>query len=91
MDSLLDTPRSGTPAKLPESQAEQLVEWAMAEPQSLSTLKVRQEEAGGVAVHVNRLTSVLKQGGLVWKCTRHSLQKKETNLLSSKPRQTLWS
>jgi transposase len=91
MDSLSDKPRSGAPAKLSESQAEQLVAWAKAEPLSLSTLKARHEETGGVAVHVNTLTSVLKRAGMVWKRTRHSLEKKETNQHSSKPGQTLWS
>lgn len=91
MDSLSDKPRSGAPAKLSQPQVKQLVERASTEPLSRTTLKARHEEAGGVVVHVNTLTSVLKRAGLVWKRTRHSLQKKEMNLRSSKPRQTLWS
>jgi transposase len=91
MASLSDKPRSGAPAKLSEPQVKQLVEWASTEPLSRTTLKARHEEAGGVVVHVNTLTSVLKRAGLVWKRTRHSLQKKEMNLRSSRPRQTLWS
>ncbi|MEY4978694.1 MAG: hypothetical protein RLZZ352_964 [Pseudomonadota bacterium] len=88
MASLSDKPRSGAPAKLSEPQVKQLVDWASTEPLSLTTLKARHEEAGGVVVHVNTLTSVLKRAGLVWKRTRHSLKKREMKLRSSKPRQT---
>lgn len=91
MQSLSDKARSGAPAKLPEAQVQRLVQWAKSEPQSLSTLRARHEEAGGVVVHVNTLISVLKRAGLVWKRTRHGLEKKETTQPSSKPRQTLWS
>ncbi|WP_455289032.1 IS630 family transposase [Cupriavidus necator] len=73
---LLDTPRSGAPSKLSPEQIAQLKIWASEEALTSMALLTRLEEKFGVRLHRNTLTGVLKRAGLVWKRTRHSLEKK---------------
>lgn len=75
MDCLVDLPRSGAPRKISEEQTQQLVALASAQPMSAKQLLAKHVESGGVAVHLNTLTSALHKAGLVWKRTRHSLKK----------------
>jgi transposase len=83
MDCLSDKPRSGAPRKLDEAAAQRLVQWAREQPLSAPELLQRHTAAKGASVHIDTLVRYLKEGGLVWKRTRHSLKKKEMNPLSS--------
>lgn len=75
LNGLADLPRSGAPAKVPEPEAERLLQWARDEPLTLTALIARHKEAGGAVVHPNTLKALLKANGFVWKRTRHSLKK----------------
>jgi transposase len=85
MDCLNDKPRSGAPRKLDEAAIERLVQWAREEPLSGPELLQRHTQAQGTAVHVETLIRNLKEQGLVWKRTRHSLKKNEMPPPLSKP------
>ena len=89
--SLSDAPRSGAPPKLSQKHIEQLKAWASEEALTATTLLTRLEEQFGIRVHRNTLTAALKQAGLVWKRTRHSLKKSAMTSSSDKPRQKLGS
>lgn len=77
MACLSDKPRAGAPRKLDEAAAQRLAQWAREQPLSAPELLARHTQANGEPVHVDTLIRYLKQGGLVWKRTRHSLKKKE--------------
>ena len=76
--SLPDKPRSGAPQKLDATHLQRLVQWAKDDPLTAPALLARHLDAGGPSVHVNTLARKLKAWGLVWKRTRHSLQKAAT-------------
>ena len=78
MDSLADLERSGAPRKISPEELEKLVALAGAEPMSARALLAKHTGDGGIPVHLNTLTKALKEAGLLWKRTRHSLKKKET-------------
>lgn len=59
-----------------EEEIQKVVAIAASEPLTAKALLARHVEAGGVPVHLNTLTAVLRAGNLVWKRTRHSLKKK---------------
>ena len=77
MAALSDKPRCGAPRKLDEEDAQRLAQWAREQPLSAPELLQRHTDASGKPVHVDTLVRYLKEGGLVWKRTRHSLKKKE--------------
>jgi transposase len=83
MAGLSDKPRSGAPRKLGETEVKRLARWAREEALSASELLLQHTEAQGTPVHVETLIRYLKEEGLVWKRTRHSLKKNETTPLSS--------
>lgn len=85
MDALNDKPRCGAPRKLDEAAVQRLVQWAREEPLSGPELLQRHTQAQGKAVHVETLLRNLKEQGLVWKRTRHSLKKSEMQAPLSKP------
>ena len=78
MDSLADLERSGAPRKISPEELEKLVALAGAEPMSARALLAKHTGDGGIPVHLNTLTKALKEAGLLWKRTRHSLKKNET-------------
>ena len=78
MDCLYDKPRSGAPRKLDQAAVDRLVQWAREEPLTATELLQRHADAQGEPIHVETLTRILKEQGLVWKRTRHSLKKRET-------------
>jgi len=83
MDCLSDKPRSGAPRKLDEAAAQRLVQWAREQPLSAPELLQRHTDAKGAPVHIDTLIRYLKEGGLVWKRTRHRLKKREMKPLLS--------
>jgi transposase len=83
MACLSDKPRSGAPRKLDEAAAQRLAHWAREQPLSAPELLQRHTDAKGEPVHVDTLIRYLKEGGLVWKRTRHSLKKREMQPLLS--------
>ena len=76
MDSLADLEQSDAPRKISPEQLEKLVALAGAETMSARALLARHTGDGGIPVHLNTLTTALKEAGLLWKRTRHSLKKK---------------
>lgn len=78
MSCLHDKPRSGAPRKLDDAAVQRLTQWVREEPLSATQLLQRHTEAQGEPVHVETLIRILKEEGLVWKRTRHSLKKNET-------------
>ena len=60
-----------------EDEIRNVVAIASAEPLTAKALLARHIEGGGVPVHLNTLTAALRNDGMVWKRTRHSLKKKE--------------
>lgn len=72
---LVDKPRSGAPPKLSPVDVQRLVDWARASPCSSSELLAKHVAAGGQPVSSDTLIRALRQAGLVWKRTRHSLKK----------------
>lgn len=73
--SLADKHRSGAPAKLNGGHKEQLKLWSTQQALTARQLLSRLHEEFDVRIHVNTLTSTLRQMGFVWKRTRHSLKK----------------
>lgn len=73
--SLADKHRTGAPAKLNEGHKEQLKLWASQQALTARQLLSRLHEEFDMRIHVNTLTSTLRQMGFVWKRTRHSLKK----------------
>ena len=73
--SLADKHRSGAPPKVSAAQKEQLKLWASQQALTARQLLTRLHEEFGVLVQPNTLATQLKQMGLVWKRTRHSLKK----------------
>ena len=86
---LPDRARSGAPPKVSAADLERLTQWAREAPLSLPALQARHEQAGGTAIHLNTLSSVLKRAGFVWKRTRHCLKKSETRWHLPKLNKTL--
>ena len=84
--SLTDLPRSGAPKKILPEQLEKLVKFATEEPLTAKALLGKHIAGGGEAVHVNTITKAMKAADFVWKRTRSSLKKKETNLPSKQPK-----
>jgi transposase len=84
--SLTDLPRSGAPKKILPAQLEKLVKFATEEPLTAKALLGKHIAGGGEAVHVNTITKAMKAADFVWKRTRSSLKKKETNLPSKQPK-----
>lgn len=82
MAGLSDKPRSGAPRKLDETAVRQLAQWAQEKALSAPELLLQHTEAKGTPVHVETLIRYLKEEGLVWKRTRHSLKKREMTPLS---------
>jgi transposase len=68
---------SGKPRKLDKAAAQRLVQWARKQPLSAPDLLQRHTEAKGEPVHIDTLVRYLKEGGLVWKRTRHNLKKRD--------------
>ncbi len=85
MGCLYDKPRSGAPRKLDQVAVDRLVQWAREEPLTATELLQRHADAQGEPIHVETLTRILKENGLVWKRTRHSLKKRETPTPSPSP------
>ena len=80
MDSLADLERSGAPRKISPEDLERLVALAGAQPLSARDLLAKHIEGGGLPVHLNTLTIALKEAGLLWKRTRHSLKNKRNEV-----------
>ena len=76
MACLSDKPRSCAPRKLDEAAVKRLAQWAQEKALSAPELLLQHTEAKGTPVHVETLIRYLKEEGLVWKRTRHSLKKK---------------
>ena len=74
--ALHDLPRSGAPKKLSENDIRNVLAIASTEPLTAKALLARHMEGGGVRVHLNTLSAALRDGGMAWKRTRHSLKKK---------------
>lgn len=83
MEGLIDKPRSGAPRKLDETAVKRLAQWAQEKALSAPELLLQHTEAQGTPVHVETLIRYLKEEGLVWKRTRHSVKKSETTPPSS--------
>ena len=75
MDSLVDLERSGAPRKISPEELKKLVALTGAEPMSVRALLAKHTGDGGIPVHLNTLTKALKEAGLLWKRTHHSLKK----------------
>ena len=83
MAGLSDKPRSGAPRKLGETEVKRLAQWAREDALSAPELLLQHTEALGTPVHVETLIRYLKEAGLVWKRTHHSLKKSEMKPPSS--------
>jgi transposase len=73
--SLQDRSRRGAPRKLNEAHRTQLKQWAEQEALTAPDLLTKLQAEFGVRVHRNTLIAALRQQGMVWKRTRHSLKK----------------
>jgi hypothetical protein len=60
-----------------------LRQWAREQPLSAPELLQHHTDATGESIHADILIRHLKEGGLMWKRTRHSLKKREMKPLSS--------
>jgi transposase len=79
LSSLEDKHRSGAPPKVSAAQREQLSTWAIKEALTARELLTKLKEEFDIAMHPNTLCVTLKKRGFVWKRTRHTLKKSETN------------
>ena len=77
--SLADKHRSGAPSKVSAAQKEQLRTWAAKEALTARELLTKLKEEFDIVMHPNTLCVTLKKMGFVWKRTRHTLKKSETN------------
>ena len=77
--SLADKHRSGAPSKVSAAQREQLRTWATKEALTARELLTKLKEEFDIVMHPNTLCVTLKKMELVWKRTRHTLKKSETN------------
>jgi transposase len=82
--SLPDQARCGAPAKLTAEHLAWVKGWATEEALTTPELLIKLKEVCGVVVHRNTLSLALKKMNFVWKRTRHSLKKNETNRNSGK-------
>jgi transposase len=79
LSSLEDKHRSGAPPKVSAAQREQLSTWAIKEALTARELLAKLKEKFDIVMHPNTLCVTLKKRGFVWKRTRHTLKKSETN------------
>jgi transposase len=76
-ESIQEGHRSGRPNTLTSNYQAQILEWVNTSPLNAEQIRVKLHEKHGVSVSVETLRKFLRDSGMVFKRTRHSL-KKET-------------
>ena len=77
-ESIQEGRRSGRPNTLTADYQVQILEWVNTSPLNAEQIGVKLHEKYGVSVSVETLRKFLRDSGMVFKRTRHSLKKKET-------------
>ena len=75
-ESLQEGHRSGRPNTLTAEYKEQILQWVNETPLNAEEIRVKLHEQHGVSVPIQGLRNFLRQSGMVFKRTRHSLKKK---------------
>ena len=75
-ESIQEGRRSGRPNTLTADYQVQILEWVNTSPLNAEQIRVKLHEKYGVSVSVETLRKFLRDSGMVFKRTRHSLKKK---------------
>lgn len=75
-DAIQEGHRSGRPAILTADYQAQVLEWVNTSPLNAEQIRVKLYEQHGVSVPIDSLRKFLRDSGMVFKRTRHSLKKK---------------
>lgn len=75
-ESIQEGHRSGRPNTLTSNYQAQILEWVNTSPLNAEQIRVKLHEKHGVSVSVETLRKFLRDSGMVFKRTRHSLKKK---------------
>ena len=75
-ESIQEGHRSGRPNTLTADYQVQILEWVNTSPLNAEQIRVKLHEKYGVSVSVETLRKFLRDSGMVFKRTRHSLKKK---------------
>src|SRR5690606_13415085 len=75
-ESIQEGHRSGRPNTLIADYQAQMLEWVSTSPLNAEQIRVKLHEKYGVSVSVETLRKFLRDSGMVFKRTRHSLKKK---------------
>lgn len=75
-ESIQEGRRSGRPNTLTADYQVQILEWVNTSPLNAEQIRVKLHEKHGVSVSVETIRKFLRDSGMVFKRTRHSLKKK---------------
>ena len=75
-ESIQEGHRSGRPNTLTSNYQAQILEWVNTSPLNAEQIRVKLHEKHGVSVSVETIRKFLRDSGMVFKRTRHSLKKK---------------
>lgn len=75
-DSIHEGYRSGRPNLLTDEYQQHIIEWVNSSPLNAEQIRVRLYEEFGLSANIVSIRKFLRQSGMVYKRTRHSLKKK---------------
>ncbi len=84
-DAIQEGHRSGRPAILTADYQAQVLEWVNNSPLNAEQIRVKLYEQHGVSVPIDGLRKFLRDSGMVFKRTRHSLKKKRPDRVWTSP------
>ena len=84
-ESIQEGHRSGRPNTLTPYYQAQILQWVNEAPLNAEQLRVKLHEQHGVSVHIDGIRKFLRQSGMVFKRTRHSLKKKRPDRVWTSP------
>ena len=84
-ESIQEGHRSGRPSVLTNEHEQQIIEWVNVNPLNAEQIRVKLHEQFGISVNANSIRQFLRQSGMVFKRTRHSLKKKKPDGIWTSP------
>ena len=88
-ESIQEGHRSGRPSVLTNEHEQQIIEWVNANPLNAEQIRVKLHEQFGISVNANSIRKFLRQSGMVFKRTRHSLKKKRNQMAFEQAQQEI--
>ena len=84
-ESIPEGHRSGRPNTLSANHQDQILHWVNEAPLNAEQIRIKLHEQYGISVHIDGIRKFLRQSGMVFKRTRHSLKKKRPDRVWTSP------